>query len=170
MAHFEIREATAPGDIDAVRALCWAYRDVLLALGGRDAEAVLHFYPEDKYADLMARLPELHARPGGSIKLGLLDGQPVACGMSHTFAPGVAEIKRVYVAPDAQGQGAGRAMMEALITQVRADGFQRIWMDTGAKLETAVRLYDRLGFRRRGPYQEIPEDLLGSLVFFEMEI
>lgn len=170
MTNLDIREATTAGEIDAVRALCWAYRDVLLALGGKDAEAVLHFYPEDKYADLMARLPEIHARPGGTIKLGLLDGQPVACGMSHTFQPGVAEIKRVYVAPEAQGQGAGRAMMEALIAQIRADGFQRIWMDTGAKLETAVRLYKRLGFKRRGLYQEVPEELADLLVIFEMEV
>ncbi len=163
-------EATTDDDFDAVRTLCWAYRDVLLGLGGIDSEAVLHYYPVPTYRQLMLDLPELHARPKGSVKLVLLDDVPVGCGMVYEFAPGVAEIKRVYVDPSAQGQGIGQALMEALIAQARSDGYASILMDTGRKLEAACRLYDRLGFERRGPYQDVPEDLRAVMVFFEMRL
>ena len=166
----DISPARSDADFDAVRALCWAYRDFLLGLGGRDAEAVLHYYGEATYAALMDDLPRYHAPPDGEVLLARLDGAPVGCGMVHTFAPGMAQIKRVYLTEAARGQGGGRAMMEALIALCRVRGFERILMDTGARLETAVALYDRLGFKRRGPYQEIPEDLLDLLVFFEMEL
>lgn len=166
----KIVDAETEEDFDAVRRLCWAYRDVLLALGPPDSDAVLHYYPEAAYRALMDDLPRIHARPAGTIKLAWLDGLPVGCGMSHTLSPGVAEIKRVYIAPEARGRGAGRAMMEALIGQLREDGFDRIVMDTARKLTTAVRLYDRLGFRRRGPYRETPAALLPQMVFFEMDL
>ncbi len=166
----EIVEARSGAEFDAVRELCWAYRDFLVSQGGRDAEAVLHFYGDDVYRDLMQDLPRLHARPGGSMKLAMKDGAAVGCGMSYGFAPGVTEIKRVYLRPEARGLGAGEMMMRALIDQARADGYERIYMDTGRKLEAACALYDRLGFQRRGPYQDIPEDLLDLLVFYEMAL
>jgi ribosomal protein S18 acetylase RimI-like enzyme len=43
-------------------------------------------------------------------------------------------------------------------------------MDTGRALTAAQALYDRLGFRRRGPYQEMPEEIARLLVFYEMPL
>ncbi|MEJ6395472.1 GNAT family N-acetyltransferase [Gymnodinialimonas sp. 2305UL16-5] len=165
-----LREAVTEADFDAARALCWAYRDVLLGLGGRDAAAVLHFYPEEEYSRLMAALGRYHAPPEGAILLAWKGDRAVGCGMVHTLSPGVAEIKRVYVSDAVRGQGVGRAVMEALITLCRERGFKRILMDTGRKLQSAIALYDQLGFVRRGPYYELPEDVAALLVFFEMEL
>ena len=101
----QVRLAGTGADFDAVRRLCWAYRDLLLGLGGRDAAATTAFYPEDRYRSLMAQLETVHAAPGGAVALAELGGEAVGCGMFHTFAPGVAEIKRVYIADAARGQG-----------------------------------------------------------------
>ena len=104
------------------------------------------------------------------MRLVLKGGAPVGCGTVQTLAPGDAEIKRVWIAPEAQGAGAGRRLMERLIGDCRELGFRRILMDTGRALTAAQALYDRLGFRRRGPYQEMPEEIARLLVFYEMPL
>ncbi|MEX5729562.1 ribosomal protein S18 acetylase RimI-like enzyme [Rhodovulum iodosum] len=164
----KIKDAETAAEFDDVRLLCWEYRDFLLRLGPADADIVRAFYPKDKYASIMERLEQEHAPPAGALKLALKDGAPVGCGMYHTLMPGTAEIKRVYVRENARGLGAGRELMLALVAQCRASGFSRIFMDTGVPLEAAQRLYLSMGFKLRGPYQEIPESVRDRLIFFEM--
>ena len=164
----EIVIPRAPTEFDAVRTLCWEYRDFLLSLGGIDRVIVETFYPEDTYRSVLAAQETEYSPPHGATRLALLDGAPVACGMYHQIAPGDVEIKRVFVQDRARGTGLGRQMMEALIDQARADGAARVLMDTGKPLVVAQRLYEDMGFKRRGPYQTIPEIALPRLVFYEM--
>lgn len=166
----KIIEATTGSDYDAVRQLCWEYRDHLLGLSPEDEVIVRMFYPRDAYLTIMENLPQEHAPPNGCVKLALHDGEPVGCGMIHKLMPGTAEIKRVFVRQEARGLGAGRAMMVALIDQCRADGFSRIYMDTAKALTTAQKLYFALGFKSRGPYQEVPEEAQARMAFFEMDL
>lgn len=159
-----------PEQFDAVRALCWEYRDFLVSLGGRDAEVVLYAYPQDKFERLMQSLEAQHAPPDGGIRLALVNGSAVGCGMFQCIGDQTAEIKRVFVRDIARGTGAGRALMEALIADCRALGFKRILMDTGSALTAAQKLYQSLGFVPRGPYSALPKSILDGLVFFEMNL
>ena len=166
----EIIDPKTPDALDAVRGLCWDYLEFLKSLGGTDAQIVTLAYPQEKYSRLMDNLAEEHAPPAGGIRLALLDGAPVGCGMFHSLAPDTAEIKRVYVAPEARGSGAGRALMVALMEACRAQGFARILMDTGRPLVAAQALYLSLGFQERGPYQDVPDFARDGLLFFEMAL
>lgn len=159
-----------PGHFDAVRRLCWQYRDFLLEVSPQSRVIAQTFYPKEKYAAILDRLEVEHAPPEGGIRLALRDGQAVGCGMYHTLEPGIAEIKRVFLSEDARGTGAGHALMQALVEQCRAAGFRAIRMDTGLPLRSAQKLYDAMGFARRGPYYEVPETAEGFLCFFEMEL
>ncbi len=159
-----------PDQFEATKQLCWEYRTFLLTLDDQNRKVVLTFYPEDRYARLMEDLQTEHAPPGGGLRLALKDGVPVGCGMFHTVAPGTAEIKRVFVNEAACATGTGRAIMETLIGDCRAAGFERIMMDTGKVLATAIGLYLSMGFRLRGPYQDVPEIAKDMLVYFEMEL
>jgi GNAT superfamily N-acetyltransferase len=155
---------------DAVRDLCWQYRDYLRGLSPFDAEIVENLYPTAKYTRLMDELEATHTPPNGAIRLALKDEEPVGCGMTHRLMPGTAEIKRVFVTDAARGTGAGRALMQALIEQCRTDGYERILMDTSTPLKAAQKLYLSLGFTLRGPYQDVPALADGHLVFFEMTL
>lgn len=167
---FDIRNAETQADFDAVRALCWEYRDFLLDMGPADAEIVRAYYPDAKYQELMTRLEQVHVPPTGGLKLVERDGVPLGCGMFHSLFPGVAEVKRVYLRPELRGMGAGRALMQALIDQCRAAGFREIVMDTSKTLETARALYLSMGFRLCGPYQDVPEMAKDLIIYFEMEL
>ncbi|WP_420586883.1 GNAT family N-acetyltransferase [Ruegeria sp.] len=165
-----IIEPRTPDHFDAVRRLCWEYRDFLLMLDERSRSIVRTFYPREKYARLMTAIEAEHSPPNGGTCLAIKGDQPVGCGMFHTIEPGVAEIKRVFVADTARGTGAGFAIMQYLIKQCRDLGFDYIRMDTGKPLEAATRLYLSMGFRLRDAYSEIPEIADGHLLFFEMDL
>ena len=40
-------------------------------------------------------------------------------------------------------------------------------LDTSLSLAAAQKLYTKLGFHPRGPYQTVPDDVLPSLLFYE---
>lgn len=166
----EIVEPESAAEMAAFRQLNWDYRAFLLTLPHPDVDVVTVSYPADKYRAVLESVETKNRPPRGRMRLLRLDGTPVGCGTIQTIAPGDAEIKRVFVTPEARGTGAGRALMEQLIADCRDLGFRRILMDTGRKLTAAQRLYDDLGFHRRGPYQPIPDAAEGILVFFEMEL
>ncbi|MEC3863045.1 GNAT family N-acetyltransferase [Mesobacterium sp. TK19101] len=163
-----IRAPRTTADWDAARRLCWEYRDFLLGLEAESVRVAQLAYPFEKYTRLMNRLEAEHSAPNGGLFLVLQDDAPVGCGMYHRLCPNTAEIKRVYIAPDGRGLGAGRALMQRLIGDIRDQGYARILMDTGKVLTTATALYLSLGFRLRGPYQDVPPEAEGLLRFFEM--
>ncbi|WP_037316087.1 GNAT family N-acetyltransferase [Ruegeria halocynthiae] len=165
-----IIEPKTPDHFDAVRRLCWDYRDFLLTLDPKSQSIVQTVYPREKYVRLMDVIEVEHSPPKGGACLVLKEGQPIGCGMFHTIAPSVAEIKRVFVTENARGTGAGYAIVQSLIEQCRRQGFEYVRMDTGKPLETAARLYLSMGFHLRDAYAEVPEIAEGHLLFFEMQL
>ena len=152
----------------AFERLNWAYRDYLMTFPEPMLTVVKRQYPEPKYRSLLAAGETENRPPKGIMRLALLDDVPVGCGTVQTIGDQDAEIKRVYVDAQAQGTGVGRARMGQLIQDCRALGFRRILMDTGGHMHKAASLYDSMGFTRRGPYQEMPPEADGLLLYFEM--
>jgi ribosomal protein S18 acetylase RimI-like enzyme len=60
------------------------------------------------------------------------------------------EITGLAVHPDAQGRGAGRALLEAIAAAARERGGRRLTLRVFAPNERARRLYERAGFRVEG--------------------
>ncbi len=123
--------------------------------------------------ELEARYPEegrefLPAGRGGGCRrtraflVAYIDGRPVACGAVRLNEPGVAEIKRMYVAPEARGRGVGRLVLDELEAVARQLGVQRLVLETGPRQPEALALYRRAGF------VEIP--LFGEYVGAEFSV
>ena len=85
-------------------------------------------------------------RQGGYI--GMYEaGQLIAMAGQRMRLPGFTEVSAVCTHPDYQGRGLGRALMEAVIAPILAQGeaaFLHCYPDN-----PAVRLYEALGFRYR---------------------
>lgn len=165
-----IIEPTSGAEMAAFRRLSWAYRDLLLALPPPDVALVRRAYPEEKYRAVLAAADTENRPPCGMMRLALRNGEPVGCGTIQSLGSGDAEIKRVYVMDAARGLGLGRRLMERLVEDCRALGFRRILMDTGRLHDAAIALYDAMGFRRRGPYQVMPPEADGVMIYFEMPL
>jgi GNAT superfamily N-acetyltransferase len=163
-------EPRTDAEMAAFRALSWDYRDFLLALPPPDGAIVRAAYPEERFRAILDAAERENRPPRGMMRLVLKDGVPVGCGTIQTLGPGDCEIKRVWIAPEVQGLGAGRALMERLIADCRELGFTRILMDTGTPLSQATKLYDSMGFSRRGPYQPMPPEAEGIMIYFELPL
>jgi GNAT superfamily N-acetyltransferase len=61
-----------------------------------------------------------------------------------------AELYALYVAPDHWSTGAGRALMDRVLTEARAEGHRRIILWVLRDNRRARRFYERAGFRRQG--------------------
>ena len=94
--------------------------------------------------------------PRGRLLIARLDGDPVGCGAVRAWAPGIAEIKRMWVAPEARRLGIGAELLEALERLARRRRAHTIRLDTHATLTEALRLYRRGGYRRIARYNDNP--------------
>ena len=65
---------------------------------------------------------------------------------------GVDEVHllNITVAPDHQGQGWGRVMLDALAIWSRGQGAQWLWLEVRVSNQRALQIYERHGYRRVG--------------------
>lgn len=62
--------------------------------------------------------------------------------------PDCAELQKIYVAPDAQRRGLGRALMARAESRAKELGYRRLYLETHSALAAAIRMYEALGYRR----------------------
>ncbi len=56
------------------------------------------------------------------------------------------ELCKMYLAPEVRGQGLGRALLEHCLTQAKAHGFTRCYLETLPRMRAACTLYEAYGF------------------------
>ena len=85
--------------------------------------------------------------------------EAVGCGAVRVMPPELAtdgkpygEIKRMYVRPQARGQGVARALLEKLEARLLGRGIQLATLETGDRQPEALRLYEQSGFIKRPPF------------------
>ncbi|MBL8233952.1 MAG: GNAT family N-acetyltransferase, partial [Bryobacterales bacterium] len=69
------------------------------------------------------------------------------------------DAKRLFVRPRFRGHGVGRALMEWMIAEERSIGYQEIVGDTLPVMDTALTMYDAMGFERLPPDPQAPETI-----------
>lgn len=85
---------------------------------------------------------------GGAILIAEYEGEAVGTvGLVPGHGDGVLELIKMSARSDIQGKGIGRALMDAAIEKSRAMGASQVWLETNTKLEAALALYRKSGFR-----------------------
>jgi len=74
------------------------------------------------------------------------DGRPVGCGGLCSPAPGVGEVKRLFVVGAARGRGYGRLLLRELERRAAARGHRRMRLLTAEGLDEATALYEAEGY------------------------
>lgn len=142
----------APADVhgpEAAAVLREYYRDIVGRYYGRpptesDIDAAMAEEPSGALAPpsglfLVARAPEGAV---GCVGLKWFDGGTVA------------EIKRLFIAPAARGQGGGVLLLEAIERAAKEGGATLVRLDTRSDLVEARRLYEANGYEEVAPFNE----------------
>ena len=83
---------------------------------------------------------------GGAILLARRGGEIVGTVAMIRTGAGEFELAKMAVTKAARGVGIGRLLCEAAVEYARRMGARRVWLESNWKADTAVRLYERLGF------------------------
>jgi GNAT superfamily N-acetyltransferase len=73
-------------------------------------------------------------------------GRALGCGALRHLGDDVAELKRMYVVPEARGRGVSKAVLAGLEAAATARGWTTLRLETGPRQPEAVGLYERAGY------------------------
>ncbi len=112
-------------------------------------------------------LPGPYRRPTGVISLGFLEQEPVGCVAVRPITALICEMKRLFVREEARDIGLGLGLARRALRDARKMGYDVMRLDTLARMDRAIRLYEQLGFQRIAPYYNNP---LAEAVFMERRL
>jgi GNAT superfamily N-acetyltransferase len=108
----------------------------------------------DPAASVSADPDELTPPRGIFLVVRADDGNPVGCGAVKLLDPQTAEIKRMWLAPEARGQGLGTKLLDALEAAARDLGATQGRLDTRDVLDAAMTLYRKAGWEEIPAYND----------------
>ena len=84
--------------------------------------------------------------PEGLFLVAEVDGEPIGCGAWRRVGPGVAEVKRLYVAPGHRRRGVAQVVLDALEDSAGRAGHRSMVLNTGDRQPEALAFYGRNGY------------------------
>lgn len=107
--------------------------------------------------------------PRGAFYLVQVDGELTAMGGLRPLGDSVCEVKRIYVRPAFRGLQLGATILQRLLDDARAFGYQRVCLDSAPFMQSAHRVYAAHGFVDCAPYAgaEVPAVLHAGWRFME---
>jgi DNA-binding MarR family transcriptional regulator/GNAT superfamily N-acetyltransferase len=94
--------------------------------------------------------------PAGCFVVAWLDGAPVGCGALKRKDKTTGEIKRMWTAQSARGQGVARRVLQTLETNARTFGLQTLQLETNRTLQEAQALYRQEGYQEVAAFNDEP--------------
>jgi len=94
--------------------------------------------------------------PTGLLLLARLRGRPIGCGALKFHGRAPAELKRMWVAPEARGLGVGRRLLLELEQHAWTAGARTVRLETNRTLKEAIALYRSCGYREVAAFNDEP--------------
>ena len=151
-----IIEATTPQQIKIAADLFREYQQFL------DVDLCFQGFEQE-----LATLPGKYAAPEGVILLAEQNGEFAGCVAVRLLKGDICEMKRLYVKDEFQGLSLGRKLTEAIIIKAKNLGYKTMQLDTLQRLDRAIGLYEKLGFKQIKPYYANPLD---EVVYWELPL
>ena len=139
---------------EEIRELFTEYTKMLVETSPAFAE----YLKLQRYDDEVEHLEKKYGPPGGRLFLALADRTPAGCIALRPLDAERCELKRLYVRDAYRRRGLGERLVRLLLDEAGAIGYRQMLLDTRPDLQTAQRLYLRLGFRTIPRYNDSPLD------------
>ncbi|MCG3723735.1 GNAT family N-acetyltransferase [Vibrio cincinnatiensis] len=104
------------------------------------------FGPSDAEVNNMSRYYQSENKSGYWI--ATLNGQLMGGGGIAPFngSHSLCELKKLFLLPESRGYGIGKAIVEQCLSFAQQQGFTQCYLDTLSTMESAIHLYQTLGF------------------------
>jgi putative acetyltransferase len=119
------------------------------------------------FDDELENLKTMYNVTDGGIILCKEKDNFIGCVAVRRNAAGIAELKRMYVLPEQQHKGIGKALLEKAIALATQCHYQFIRLDTLSSMMPAINLYKQYGFYQIPAYYHNP---VTTAVYFELEL
>lgn len=146
---------------EEIKALFQEYTDMLIECD-KDFKEYLN---KQNYDDELEHLESKYGLPYGRLYLAFCDNKLAGCIGLRKIDAESCEMKRLYVKPNFRGNNIGKILVKQIIEDAKAIGYKHILLDTFPFLETAIKLYKKLGFYEIPSYNNSPMDNLIYLKF-----
>ena len=135
--------------------------DVMAALTALDSYLASLYPPEANHIlgvdELLAPDVRFFVARDGDLLVGTAAYRSMPGELATDGQP-YGEVKRMYVDPARRGERHGVKLLQALETDMAAEGLRSALLETGESQSEAVRLYQRAGYRRRAAFGGYPDN------------
>jgi len=126
------------------------HKEPMLALHRSAIEGfVLGISQQQDEADLMS-VEEVYLHSRGEFLLGFIGERLVAMGGFKRMSEGSAELRRMRIAGDLQGQGCGTLMLLELERRAFQSGIRTLCLETAERRPLTLKFYRKHGYRETG--------------------
>ena len=146
-----------------IRELFTEYTDMLV-----EHDAAFKVYLNiQNYDDEIEHLEHKYGLPEGRLYLLRRDGRSAGCIALRKLDTERCEMKRLYVRPEYRGEKLGEVLVRKIIGDAREIGYKHMMLDTLPFLESAIRMYKKLGFYETDCYNDSPMD---TTIFMRLDL
>lgn len=107
----------------------------------------IDMYSTGHWNDDLDDIAKNYLDSGGDFVVGTLDGHIVAIGAFKKLSASTAEVKRMRVLPEFQGQGIGKMLLKYLEEEIKNHGYREIELHTTINQQAAQKLYEDNEYR-----------------------
>jgi GNAT superfamily N-acetyltransferase len=126
------------------------HQEAMLALHRSAIEGFeLGMTQQQDEADLMA-IEEAYLLPGGEFLLGLMGERLIAMGGFKRKSKDSAELRRMRIARELQGQGYGSLLLHELEHRAFQAGIRTLCLDTALRRPLTLKFYRKHGYQETG--------------------
>jgi ribosomal protein S18 acetylase RimI-like enzyme len=153
---FNTRQAISKEDFELAKKLMKAYAtDIGVDLTFQDFESELEM------------VSTLYANPEGAFIIAYHNNNPVGCFGIKKIDGEICELKRMYLSEAVRGLGFGKKLLREAIQIAAKLNYKKMRLDTLPSMNSAIHLYQNLGFKEIHPYRFNP--IAGSK-FMELKL
>lgn len=126
------------------------YREPMLALHRSAIEGFnLGMSQQEDEADLVA-IEQVYLRDGGEFLVGFIGERLIAMGGFKRLSGTLAELRRMRIAAELQGEGYGTQLLRELERRAFQAGFRTLCLETARRRPLTLEFYRKHGYQETG--------------------
>lgn len=148
---------------DEIKALFTEYTDYLVEGDSKFKDYLII----QKYNNEIENLEDKYGLPYGRLYIAFYENQVAGCIALRKLNDTRCEMKRLYVKPEFRNRGIAKTLIERVIRDAKDIGYSSILLDTLPFLQTAIKMYKKLGFYEIECYNNSPME---KSIYLELDL